>query len=60
MRLIVVFDPNSQIFRDPPNYIDKKMCEEIITYYGYSISPSGAAWLWSLSTLAWIPAQCPR
>ena len=34
-----VFDHNSQYFSDPPDYIDKNKCEEIISYYGYRILP---------------------
>ena len=33
------FGPNSQYFIDPPDYIDKDKCEEIISYYGNHISP---------------------
>ena len=32
-----VFDHSSQYFRDPPDYVDKSECEEIMSYYGNRI-----------------------
>ena len=34
-----VFGQKSQHFSDPPDYIDKNQCEEIMTYYGSRILP---------------------
>ena len=33
------FGQNSQYFMDPPDYIDKDKCEQIISYYGNRIFP---------------------
>ena len=37
-----VFSPDSQYFSNPPDYIDKTQCEDIITYYGNLICPGAS------------------